>query len=286
MAFVYEFIGRPATGLVLMNVIRDRLVSAGWTLLREYTDASDNAFRFLMNATYIMPDGSEAGKAVLELRNPAGTQHVELKMWSSWDTSSNAPVGPDCPNAANGSYLRLSYSHQSGLRYWLYANEYWFALLETDAFGSPPFAHSPHKTIAGQALPPIGIPSAPLYKALFVASPYNTAGTLLNSNRGTVRLIFSSGESAFVALATNSGTNWVGNFVTGSFFPGGYIGHPDLPPILYPLYLHGHGVIPYAYFTFSTLTPMGTYVRIGNEIWVPIIAGETGLHGQIWVRVA
>jgi hypothetical protein len=286
MAFVYEFIGRPATGLALMNIIRDRLVSAGWTLLREYTDASGNAFRFLMSATYIMPDGSEAGKAVLELRNPAGTQHVDLKMWSSWDSLSNAPVGPDCPNAPNGSYLRLSYSFQSGLRYWLYANEYWFALLETDATGGPPLANSVHKTIAGQALPPIGIPSAPLYKALFVASPYNTAGTLLNSSRGTVRLISSIGEGAFVALATHTGTNLWSNFTTGGFFPGVYVGHPDLPPILYPLYLLGHGVIPYAYFTPSTLAPMGTYVRIGNEILVPIMAGDGGLHGQIWVQVA
>jgi hypothetical protein len=286
MAFVYEFIGRPATGLDLMNTIRDRLVSAGWTVLREYTDASGNAFKFLMNATYIMPDGSEAGKAVLELRNPAGTQHVELKMWSSWNTSSNAPVGPDCPNAPNGSYLRLSYSHQSGLRYWIYANEYWFALLETDATGGPPFASSAHKTIAGQVLPPPGIPSAPPYKALFVASPYNTAGALLNSNRGTVRLIYNGSEAAFVALATNTGTNWWSNFFTGGHFPGGYAGHPDLPPILYPLYLHSHGAFPYAYFTPSTSTLMGTYVRIGSEIWVPIIAGEAGLYGQIWVRVA
>ena len=286
MAFVYEFIGRPATGLALMNVIRDRLVSAGWTLLREYTDGSGNAFKFLMNASYIMPDGSEAGKAVLELRNPVGTQHVELKMWSGWNTVDNTPVGPDCPNATNGSYLRLSYSHQTGLRYWLYANEYWFALLETDSIGSPPFASSAHKTIAGQALPPVGIPSAPLYKALFVASPYNTAGALINSNRGTVRLIFSGGEPAFVALATNTGTNWWGNFITGGFFPGVYAGHPDLPPVLYLLYLHGHGIIPYAFFTPSTLTPMGTYVRIGNEIWIPIIAGEAGGHGQIWARVA
>jgi hypothetical protein len=286
MAFVYEFIGRPATGLDLMNVIRDRLVSAGWTLLREYTDASGNSFKFLMNASYVMPDGSEAGKAVLELRNPAGTQHVDLKMWMGWDSLSNTPVGPDCPNAANGSYLRLSYSHQSGLRYWIYANEYWFALLETDAAGGPPYASSSHKTVAGQALPPVGVPSAPPYKALFVASPYNTAGALINSNRGTTRLVFGGGESAFVALASNTGTNWWGNFLTGGFFPAVYVGHPDLPPILYPLYLHGHGIIPYAFFTFSTSTPMGAYVRIGNEIWVPIIAGDGGGHGQIWVRVA
>jgi hypothetical protein len=269
-----------------MNVIRDRLISAGWTLLWEYTDASGNAFKFLMNASYVMPDGSEAGKAVLELRNPAGTQHVDLKMWSSWDSLNNVPVGPDCPNAANGLYLRLSYSYQGGLRYWLYANEYWFALLETDWVGGPPFASSAHKTMAGQALPPVGIPSAPPYKALFAASPYNAAGALINNNRGTIRLIHFSWESVFVALASHTGTNWWSNFVTGSFFPGGYAGHPDLPPILYPLYLHWHGVIPYAYFTFSTLTPMGTYVRIGNEIWVPIIAGEGGMQGQIWARVA
>jgi hypothetical protein len=286
MAFVYEFIGRPATGLDLMNTIRDRLVSAGWTLLSEYTDASGNAFKFLMNASYIMPDGSEAGKAVLELRNPAGTQHVDLKMWNGWNTSSNAPVGPDCPNAANGSYLRLSYSYQSGLRYWLYANEYWFALLETDWTGGPPYASSAHKTMVGQALPPVGIPSAPPYKALFVASPYNTAGSMIDGNNGTRFLIFAGSRSSFVALAAHTGTNWWSNFYIGSFFPGGYAGHPDLPPILYPLYLHWHGVIPYAYFTFSTSTPMGTYVRIGNEIWVPIIAGEGGWHGQIWARVA
>jgi hypothetical protein len=269
-----------------MNVIRDRLVSAGWTLLREHTDASGNAFSFLMNASYIMPDGSEAGNAVLELRNPAGTQHVDLKMWSGWDSLSNAPVGPDCPNALHGLYLRLSYSHQSGVHYWIYANEYWFALLETNSMGVPPFAASAHKTMVGQALPPVGVPSAPLYKALFVASAYNAAGTFLNSNRGTLRLIQSVGESALVALASNTGTNWWGNFLVGGFFPGVYAGHPDLPPILYPLYLHGHGVIPYAFFTPSTLTPMGTYVRIGNEIWVPIIAGEGGGHGQIWARVA
>jgi len=286
MAFVYEFIGRPATGLDLMNTIRDYLISAGWTLLREYTDSSGNAFKFLMNASYIMPDGSEAGKAVLELRNPTGTQHVELKMWSGWDTLSNAPVGPDCPNAANGSYLRLSYSYQGGLHYWLYANEYWFALLETDWTGGPPYASSYHKTLAGQALPPTGIPSAPPYKALFVASPYNTAGTFLDANRGTARLIYSSGASIFVALATHTGTNWWNNFFISSSFPGMYVGHPDLPPILYPLYLYGHGVIPYAFFTPSTSTPMGSYVRIGNEIWVPIIAGEGGGYGQIWARVA
>ena len=286
MAFVYEFIGRPATGLDLMNVIRDRLVSAGWTLLSEYTDASGNAFKFLMNASYTMPDGSEAGKAVLELRNLAGTQHVDLKMWSGWDTLRNAPVGPDCPNTFNGSYLRLSYSYQSGLYYWLYANEYWFALLETDSRGGPPYSQSFHKTVAGQALPPVGIPSAPPFKALFVASPYNTAGGLIDRGNGTAYLIYSSGRDSFVAVSPHTGTNWWSNFLASGFFPGAYVGHPDVPPILYPLYLHGQGVFPYAYFTFSTSTPIGAYVRIGNEIWVPIIAGYEGRYGQIWARVA
>jgi hypothetical protein len=53
MGFVYEFIGRPATALDLMNVIRDKLIAAGWTLLREYQDASGNNYKFLMCAPYI-----------------------------------------------------------------------------------------------------------------------------------------------------------------------------------------------------------------------------------------
>ncbi|MDT7877082.1 MAG: hypothetical protein RQ862_00820 [Candidatus Caldarchaeales archaeon] len=287
MAFVYQFIGRPATGLDLMNVIRDCLVSAGWTLLREYTDASGNAFKFLQTAPYTMPDNSEAGKAVLELRNLAGTQHVDLKMWSSWDSQNNVPVGPNCPDAFNGSYLRLSYSYQSGLYYWLYANEYWFALLETNNTGGPPYSGSSHKTIAGQALPPAGIPSAPPYKALFVASPYNTAGSMIDAGGGTNFLIHGGFRTVFVALATHTGTNWWSNFQPpGGFLPAAYVGHPDLPPILLPLYLHGHGIIPYAYFTSSSTTPMGVYVRIGNEIWVPIIAAPERGYGQIWARVA
>ena len=117
MAFVYEFIGRPATALDLMNVIRDKLVTAGWTLKWEGTNEAGDNIKYLQCAQYIMPDGSDAGSAVVELRNPAGTNHVDVKMWTAWDDVNNVPVGPDCPNEANGSYLRLAYSYQSSLYY-------------------------------------------------------------------------------------------------------------------------------------------------------------------------
>jgi hypothetical protein len=55
MGFRYTFIGRPATALDLMNVIRDNLVQAGWTLLREFTDGSGNHVKYLKTAPYIIP---------------------------------------------------------------------------------------------------------------------------------------------------------------------------------------------------------------------------------------
>jgi len=289
MGFRYTFIGRPATALDLMNVIRDNLVQAGWTLLREFTDGSGNNFKYLKTAPYIMPDNSDAGSAVLELRNPAGTNHVDIKMWNGWNLQTNSPVGPDCPNSANGSYLRLAYSYQAGLYYWLYANEFWFALLQTNSTGGPPFADSYYKTIAGVALPPSGVPTAPPYKALFVASPYNTSGSLIDSNEGTRNLIRDSYRSVYVAVNPINGTNFWANWVSFTDelrTPTRYIGHPDQPLYLFPLLLVTVGEIKYAKITGNLTMGLGTQQVINGETWVNIIAGAFNGHGQIWVRIA
>jgi hypothetical protein len=289
MGFVYEFIGRPATALDLMNVIRDKLIAAGWTLLREYQDPSGNNYKFLMCAPYIMPDGSDAGSAVVEFRNPAGTNHVDVKMWTGWNSQTNTPIPPDCPNAQNGSYLRLAYSYQTGLHYWLYANEYWFALLEASggAAAGAPAMSSAFKTVVGLALPLAGIPTAPPFKALFVCSPYNTSGGLIDQGYGTRLLLNNSWRSVFIAISPLSGTPWWSNFQSElAWIPSVYGGHPDLPPVLIPWYLHGSGEFKYALYTRSGRTGMGSRIRIGNEVWVPIIGGDYESHGQIWARIA
>jgi hypothetical protein len=291
VGFTYTYIHRPATALDLMNVIRNNLVSVGWTVLREYTDASGNAFRFLRTAPYIMPDNSNAGSAVLELRNPAGTQHVDVRMWTSWNSTTNSPVGPNCPDDANGSYLRLAYSYQSGVFYWLYANEYWFALLASGA-GATPNTDAMFHTIAGVALPPEGIPTAPPYKALFVAAPYNTAGSLIDGGQGLRRIIHDSPISVLLNISPSNGAifwwNWI-RLDDWRRIPPVYIGHPDMPVLTYPLLLGRAGEIKYARITGNISFGLGSHIPIGSETWVPIIQGSVsagwGGVGQIWARI-
>ena len=291
MAFVYNYIGRPTTALDLMNTIRDYLISAGWTLLREYTDGSGNAFKFLQTAPYIMPDNSNAGSAVLELRNPATTNHVDVRMWTSWNSATNSPVAPNCPDDANGSYLRLAYSYQSGVFYWLYANEYWFALLASGA-GASPNTDAIYHTIVGIALPPQGIPTAPPYKALFVAAPYNTGGSLIDGGYG-VRLIIHDGyRGVLVAINPSNGAIFWWNWLRqddSRRIPSVYIGHPDIPVLTYPLLLWRAGEIKYARITGNQFFGMGTRIPIGSETWVPIIQGSSSIGwsgvGQIWARI-
>jgi hypothetical protein len=274
-----------------MNTIRDELVSVGWTLLREYTDASGNAFKFLQTAPYIMPDNSNAGSAVLELRNPAGTAHVDVRMWTSWNSTTNLPVAPNCPDDANGSYLRLAYSYQSGVFYWLYANEYWFALLASGA-GATPNADAVYHTIAGVALPPQGIPTAPPYKALFVAAPYNTAGSLIDGGHGLRLIIHDGYRGVLIGIGPNNGATFWWNWLRCDDWrriPPVYIGHPDMPAITYPLLLGRAGEIKYARITGNQSFGLGSWIPIGSEIWVPIIQGSSGVGwggiGQIWARI-
>jgi len=291
VGFTYKYIHRPATALELMNAIRDNLVSVGWTILREYTDASGNTFKFLRTAPYIMPDSSNAGSAVLELRNPATTSHVDVRMWTSWNSATNSPVAPNCPDDANGSYLRLAYSYQSAVHYWLYANEYWFALLASGA-GTTPNADSIYHTIAGLALPPQGIPTAPPYKALFVASPYNTAGTLIDGGQGVRRIIHDASANVLIAINPSSGAifwwNWL-RLDDWRRIPPVYIGHPDMPVLTYPLLLWRAGEIKYARITGNQSFGLGSQIPIGSEIWVPIIQGSSSVGyggvGQIWARI-
>jgi len=291
VGFTYKYIGRPATALDLMNTIRDNLVSVGWTLLREYTDASGNAFKFLQTAPYTMPDNSNAGSAVLELRNPATTSHVDIRMWTSWDSATNSPVAPNCPNDDNGSYLRLAYSYQSGVSYWLYANEYWFALLASSA-GAAPTADAMYHTIAGIALPPQGISTAPPYKALFVAAPYNTGGSLIDGGHGLRRIIHDGFQNVIIAINPSSGAifwwNWL-RYDDGRRIPPLYIGHPDLPVLTYPLLLWRAGEIKYARITGNQSFGLGAQIPIGSEIWVPIIQGSSSVEwggvGMILARI-
>jgi len=289
MGFHYSWIGRPTTALALMNVIRDKLIEVGWSLKWEGTDGSGNNIKYLQCAPYIMPDGSDAGSAVLELRNPNGTNHVDVRMWTSWDSQNNVPVPPNCPDDNNGSYLRLSYGYQASLHYWLYANEYWFALLQSDSSGSPPYADSQHKTVVGLVLPPNGIPTAPPYKALFVASPYNTAGSMIDGGNGTRFLIYSNPSNTYICLnpsnATPSWGNWQ-SLTNERVTPTRYVGHPDQPMYLYPLTVQTFGEFKYGMITGNLTMPLGSTQNIGNETWVNIIAGYGGGHGQIWVRTA
>jgi hypothetical protein len=291
VGFTYKYIGRPATALDLMNTIRDNLVSVGWTLLREYTDASGNAFKFLRTASYLMPDSSDAGSAVLELRNPATTSHVDVRMWTRWNSTTNSPVAPNCPDDANGSYLRLAYSFQSGVYYWLYANEYWFALLASGA-GAAPNADAIYNTIAGLALPPQGIPTAPPYKALFVAAPYNTGGSLIDGGHGFRRIIHDVSVNVLIAINPSSGATFWWNWLRlddGRRIPPVYIGHPDMPTLTYPLLLWRAGEIKYARITGNQSFGVGSQISIGGEIWAPIIQGSSGGGGagvgQIWARI-
>jgi hypothetical protein len=291
VGFTYKYIHRPATALDLMNTIRDNLVSVGWTLLREYTDASGNAFKFLRTASYLMPDNSNAGSAVLELRNPATTNHVDVRMWTGWNSATNSPIGPSCPDDANGSYLRLAFSFQAGVHYWLYANEYWFALLASGA-GVAPNADAIYHTIAGIALPPEGIPTAPPYKALFVSAPYNTAGSLIDGGQGVRRIIHDVYQGVLIATSPISGAIFWWNWSRqddGRRLPPVYIGHPDIPVLTYPLLLWRAGEIKYARITGNQSFGLGSQIHIGSEIWVPIIQGSSGAGlggvGQIWARI-
>jgi hypothetical protein len=290
MGFVFEFIGRPPTALNLMNTIRDKLVAAGWTLLWEGQDSNGNNIKYLRTAPFIMPDGSDAGSAVLELRNPVGTNHVDLKMWNGWDSQTGQPVAPSCPNENSGNYQRLAYSYLT-IYYFIYANEYWFALLvSNDSIGSGISGSNRFKTLAGIAVPPEGIPTAPQYKALFVVSPYDTNGSLRGAGFGTEMIIYSTRSQYDCILALNIATgsptlfSWLSP--PGEDFSGRYSGHPDYPPVLVPLFLASFGIMPYAMISSDTTTPIGTQFQIGNELWVNIISGYQGGNGQIYVRIS
>lgn len=291
MGFVYELIGRPATALDLMNVIRDRLVTAGWTLLAEGTAADGSNYKYLRSASYPMPDNTEAGAAVLELRNPQGTNHLDLKMWNAWDATSNQPLPPSCPDEFNHSYLRTAYGAVTTINYWLYANEFWFALIEHNAATGAPRSDSFYKTLAGVALPPAGVPTAPPFKSLFVASPFLRTGAWIpnSNNEGTRHLISSADFLAYVALNPMTGGNFWSqwrHFTEERITPVRYEGHPDLPPYLFPLFLVAVGIIPYARITGNLSFPLGTQRIIGAQTWVNIFDGHGGGNGQIWVRIA
>jgi hypothetical protein len=291
VGFVYELIGRPSTALQLMNVIRDRLVSAGWTLLAEGTAADGSNYKFLRTSSYPMPDNTEAGAAVLELRNPAGTNHLDLKMWNGWDATQNQPLPPSCPDEFNHSYLRTAYGVVTTINYWLYANEFWFALAEHNPSTGAPRSDSWHKTLAGVALPPTGVPTAPPFKALFVASPYLPTGTWIpnSNNEGTRHLISRFDFWAYIALNPMTGRNFWSqwkHFTEERITPIRYEGHPDLPPYLFPLFLNAVGLVPYARITGNTSFPLGTQRVIGAQTWVNIFDGWNGGEGQLWVRIA
>lgn len=288
MAFRYTFIGRPTTAYNLMTAIKNELVAAGWTFKGEFSDASGTKM-YLENASYLMPDNTEAGKAVLEMFNPAGTNHVDIKMWERWDSTANAPAGLDCPT---GTYRRLSYSYQSTVYYTIYANEYWGILLECDSAGSLIW-NAFNNSIFGLLLPPDGIPTAPPYKAIFVGTPYDVNG---NREPSGLRVLIQEGTY------TDSNPFWLlpesGNVVRGSIysssivFPTAYRGHSDFPAILYPVFpmekttFRSMGKLPYALITSNTGTGLGVTATIGNETWRSIVVGFNGGYGILWVRIS
>jgi len=268
-----------------MNTIRDELVAAGWTLLRGFSDSSGNHM-YLQTASYQTPDGNEVGQTVLYLFNPSGTSHVEIRMWERWNSSTQSPQGLSVPATEN---RRLSYSHQTSLFYWLYANEFWFFLVPADSAGNFNTGLWNHGSSAGVALPPSGIPVAPNYKPIFVLSAYNPAG---NAESGNASNFISSGIQSsgnYFFLNPYSGTVIRTNFLNFQY-PRTYIAHPDTPVVILPFaYLtdsvnNVFAVLPYAAINnLQYAKPVLMTFTVGSETWLSLAPGSVG---HMFVRIA
>jgi len=213
---------------------------------------------------------------------------VDIRMFERWNSDTNQPTGLTVPGG--GAYRRLSYVAQTSLYYRLYANEYWFFLVPADNTGNYSSSLQAHGSSAGVGLPPIGIPTAPTYKAIFVLSAYNTSGQAETGNAGNFinSSISTSGNYYFLSPVNGSVVRI--NFLNTAY-PRAYTPHTDAPAVLVPFAYFPDStnnnvlaVLPYAAIiqTANLKTPFTTFTT-GGETWVALINGAAG---EMFARIA